>query len=74
MAVYDRMGGDTAFLAWARENPTHFYTMWSRAVPRESEALNRAAGTQVVILTADALRERRRGEVIDVTPDRETLQ
>ena len=74
MAVYTLLGGDQAFMEWARKNPGRFYELWAKAAPRESEALNRAAGTQVVILTADALRERRRGEVIDVTPDRETLQ
>jgi hypothetical protein len=76
MAVYDLMGGDKAFLEWARENPGRFYELWAKAAPRESEALNRAAGTQVVILTSDALRAKRRGEVIDVTPERasETLQ
>lgn len=70
MAVYDLMGGDKAFLEWARENPGRFYELWAKAAPRESEALNRAAGTQVVILTSDALRAKRRGEVIDVEPER----
>lgn len=70
MAVYDLMGGDRAFLEWARENPGRFYELWAKAAPRESEALNRAAGTQVVILTSDAIRAKRRGEVIDVEPER----
>src|SRR5690606_13178776 len=39
MAVYDLMGGDKAFLEWARENPGRFYELWAKAAPRESEAL-----------------------------------
>lgn len=71
MAVYDLMGGDRAFLEWARENPGRFYELWAKAAPRESEALNRAAGAQVLILTTSDLREMRQGrDVIDVTPER----
>ena len=70
MAVYDLMGGDKAFLEWARENPGRFYELWAKAAPRESEALNRAAGAKVLILTTSDLREMRQRDVIDVTPER----
>ena len=71
MAVYDLMGGDKAFLEWARENPGRFYELWAKAAPRESEALNRAAGAKVLILTTSDLREMWQGrDVIDVTPER----
>lgn len=70
MAVYDLMGGDKAFLEWARENPGRFYELWAKAAPRESEALHRAAGAKVLILTTSDLREMRQRDVIDVTPER----
>ena len=31
--AYDAIGGDEAFAAWARENPTEFYRIAARLIP-----------------------------------------
>ena len=66
MTVFDGMGGEQALLEWAQKNPSTFFQMWSRAVPRESESANRGTGITVVVAGASELRERR-GRVIEAT-------
>jgi hypothetical protein len=34
--AYDAIGGDEAFAAWARENPTEFYRIAARLIPTEN--------------------------------------
>ncbi|MBM3356527.1 MAG: hypothetical protein FJY54_02230 [Betaproteobacteria bacterium] len=34
-AVYHDIGGDEAFAAWARDNPTEFYRIAARLIPTE---------------------------------------
>lgn len=41
IATFDELGGRGALLEWARENPTRFFDMWAKAVPRESEAASK---------------------------------
>lgn len=65
MSVFERLGGEAALLAWAQENPSTFFSMWSKAVPRESEANSRGAGITVNIATSEQLRAARAGRVID---------
>lgn len=36
--VYNRLGGHTAFLEWARENRTEYYRIASRLIPGEMQA------------------------------------
>ena len=38
--VYDKKGGDTALLAWAKENETEFYKLWGRMLPQEVSGPN----------------------------------
>ena len=33
--VYEDIGGNTAFAAWAKENPTEFYRIAARLIPTE---------------------------------------
>jgi len=33
--VYEGLGGHTAFLQWARENPTEYYKIAARLIPTE---------------------------------------
>ena len=33
--AYDSIGGDAAFAAWARENPTEFYKIAARLIPHQ---------------------------------------
>ena len=33
--VYEDIGGNAAFAAWAKENPTEFYRIASRLIPTE---------------------------------------
>ena len=34
--AFDLMGGVPALVAWGRKNPTEFYRLWSRLIPKES--------------------------------------
>ncbi len=35
--AFEQLGGVPALVAWARENPTQFYTsIWGKLIPRES--------------------------------------
>lgn len=34
--AFDLMGGVPALVAWGRGNPTEFYRMWARLIPRET--------------------------------------
>jgi hypothetical protein len=38
--VYQGLGGHTAFLAWARENPTEYYKIAARLIPGEMREEN----------------------------------
>ena len=33
--VYQQIGGDEAFADFANENPTEFYKIWSKVLPKE---------------------------------------
>jgi len=35
-AAFDLMGGVPALVVWGRSNPTDFYRLWSRLIPREA--------------------------------------
>ena len=35
LKVYEKRGGDEAFLQWSRENPDEFYKLWGRLLPHE---------------------------------------
>lgn len=34
-AAFDYMGGVPALVVWGRQNPTEFYRLWARLIPRE---------------------------------------
>jgi len=70
LAVFEALGGEVALLTWAKENPSQFFGMWSKAVPRESESANRAQGITVVVSSAAEIARRPviEAEVVDVTP------
>jgi len=33
--AFERMGGVRALVAWGRENPTEFYKLWAKLLPRD---------------------------------------
>ena len=35
-AAFDLMGGVPALVVWGRSNPTEFYRLWARLIPREA--------------------------------------
>lgn len=47
--VYDDIGGNAAFAAWARKNETEFYKIAARLIPTEIAARD---GTGVTIIIA----------------------
>jgi len=36
-AAFDGIGGVTTLIDWANENPTEFYKLWGRLIPKELE-------------------------------------
>jgi hypothetical protein len=36
-AAFEAIGDDDAFAAWAGDNPTEFYKLWSKMLPAEVE-------------------------------------
>ncbi len=38
-AAFDLMGGVPALVVWGRKNPTEFYRLWARLIPKESVGL-----------------------------------
>ena len=52
--AYDEIGGDEAFAAWARENPTDFYKIAARLIPHQIDAAD-GVTIQVVIQRGDVV-------------------
>lgn len=46
--VYEEIGGNTAFAAWAKENPTDFYKIASRLIPTEIASRENSGITIIV--------------------------
>jgi hypothetical protein len=57
MGVFELLGGETALLAWARDNPTRFFEMWARSAPREDNAGGKP-NIVVVLPTVDQYEKR----------------
>ncbi len=55
-SAFDLMGGVTALVIWGRMNPTEFYRIWARLVPKEAED-NTAALPLETLLTKLAEKE-----------------
>jgi hypothetical protein len=36
--AFEELGGPAALAAWGRDNPTQFYTMFSKLIPQQIEA------------------------------------
>ena len=47
--VYNRLGGHTAFLEWARENQTEYYRIASRLIPGEMQEGNGAGNLTIIV-------------------------
>lgn len=58
--VYNRLGGHTAFLEWARENQTEYYRIASRLIPGEMQEDN--GGKHITVIV------NRGGAVLDEPP------
>jgi hypothetical protein len=61
--VYDDIGGDQAFAAWARECPTEFYRIASRLIPTEIAPRDHEIGITIVLAPSDSA-----GRVIECEP------
>jgi hypothetical protein len=47
--VYNRLGGHTAFLEWARDNPSEYYRIAARLIPGEMQEGNGAGNLTVIV-------------------------
>ena len=51
-ACFEQLGGVPFLLGWAQENPTEFFKIWSKLVPRDIEVGGEGGGpVKVVIVT-----------------------
>ena len=46
--AFDAIGGDEAFAAWARENPTEFYRIAARLIPTELTGSEKGGVTVII--------------------------
>jgi hypothetical protein len=61
--VYQDIGGNAAFAAWARENPTEFYKVAARLIPTEIAPRDQEIGITIVLAPSDSA-----GRVIECAP------
>ncbi len=47
LLTYDGIGGHSAFMQWARENPTEFYRIAARLIPAE---MGRSEDDRVIVI------------------------
>lgn len=48
-AAFDYMGGVPALVVWGRANPTEFYRIWARLIPRESAETSAALPLEALL-------------------------
>lgn len=63
--AYDAIGGDEAFAAWARANPTEFYRIAARLIPAEIAT----SGQEPLVVVLREFRQDKDGRVIDADAD-----
>jgi hypothetical protein len=50
--VYDEIGGNEAFAKWAKLNPTEFYKLFAKLLPRDIHASMLSASKVEVVVAA----------------------
>lgn len=50
-AAFDGLGGVPFLLTWAKENPTEFFKIWAKLVPRDIEVGTEEGGIVVRVVT-----------------------
>lgn len=53
LSAFDRMGGVAGLVKWGKKNPTEFYRIWARLLPREDNVNVTAVGVEELLRQLD---------------------
>jgi hypothetical protein len=54
LSAFDRLGGVNGLVKWGKQNPTEFYRIWARLLPREDSLAVTAVGVEDLLRELDA--------------------
>lgn len=58
LSVFDKLGGDSAMVQWAMENPTHFYQLYAKLLPQDiNKTVEHKIPTSIVFNAVDMSRQ-----------------
>lgn len=52
--VFDTLGGEAAMVRWAKKNPTEFYRLWARLIPKEENINVSQLGVEDMLAQLDS--------------------
>lgn len=52
--AFERMGGVAGLVRWAKKNPTEFYRLWARLIPKEENIAVTQFGVEDLLAQLDA--------------------
>jgi hypothetical protein len=64
LSAFDRMGGVAGLVKWGKKNPTEFYRIWARLLPKEEDVQVTAIGVEELLSQLDSA-EREATERLD---------
>lgn len=53
LGAFERMGGEAGLVRWGKKNPTEFYRIWARLLPREDNVNVTAVGVEELLRQLD---------------------
>jgi hypothetical protein len=71
--AFDLMGGVPALIVWGRENPTEFYRIWARLIPKEAAESSTALPLETLLEKLATREEQSVGEAA-IAIGKETLE
>lgn len=60
--AFDLMGGVPALVVWGRKNPTEFYRLWARLIPKESVEISATLPLEALLAKLSSREEQSVGE------------
>lgn len=53
-SAFERMGGEAGLVKWGKKNPTEFYRLWARLIPKEENVNVNTVGIEDLLAELDA--------------------
>lgn len=53
LSAFERLGGVAGLVRWGKKNPTEFYRLWARLIPREDNVNVTAVGVEELLAQLD---------------------